>query len=314
VAKTDHVELGNGERLAILYEDRAVLALDKPPGWMLVPFTWQRTDRNLHAALESSLASGAFWARSRNLRFLRHIHRLDSETSGILLFARSRGALETYGRLFESRQMEKTYLAVVTGLPKTVNWTCRLALGPDPQTIGRMKVDARNGKSAETDFRVLATRTDRRYGPLALIEALPFTGRTHQIRVHLAAVGHPVLGDPLYGGAGATDRRRGGVEPGAPAIPSNAAFPLALRAVRLAYRDPFTQRPVEILAPTEAFLREFGFAAAATTRRAGSGISSSVSGPQTQASRKAVPASPLRHEHHSGAPSARKGDAGGSPN
>ncbi len=260
VAKTDHVELGTGERLAILYEDRAVLALDKPPGWMLVPFTWQRTNRNLHAALESSLASGAFWARSRNLRFLRHVHRLDAETSGILLFARSRGALETYGRLFESRQMEKTYLAVVTGIPKTKAWTCQLALGPDPHLIGRIKVDARNGKSAETDFRVLATRTDPRYGPVALIEGLPFTGRTHQIRVHLAAAGHPVLGDSLYGGLATTGSRRGAAEPAWKTFAANTAFPLALRAVRLAYRDPFTQRPVEILAPTEPFLRTFGFA------------------------------------------------------
>ncbi len=260
VPKTDQVELGSGERLAILYEDRSVLALDKPPGWMLVPFNWQRTDHNLQAALESSLAGGAFWARSRNLRFLRHVHRLDAETSGILLFAKSRGALETYGRLFESRRMEKVYLAVVAGAPKTTAWNCRLALAPDPTAIGRMKVDARHGKAAETEFRVLQTRDDPRLGRRTLIEARPFTGRTHQIRVHLAAGGHPVLGDPLYNlKTPAEAGTRGSPKPRPHSVSDSMTFPLALRAVRLAFCDPFTQRPVEILAPTGAFLREFGF-------------------------------------------------------
>jgi RluA family pseudouridine synthase len=259
VPKTDQVELGSGERLAILYEDRSVLALDKPPGWMLVPFNWQRTNRNLQAALESSLAGGAFWARARNLRFLRHVHRLDAETSGVLLFAKSRGALETYGRLFESRRMEKVYLAVAAGAPKTTAWNCRLALAPDPAAIGRMKVNARHGKAAETEFRVLQTRDDPPFGRRTLIEARPFTGRTHQIRVHLAAAGHPVLGDPLYGSRPAVPDTRDRTKPPQPSVLLSAAFPLALRAVRLAFRDPFTQRPVEILAPTGAFLREFGF-------------------------------------------------------
>jgi 23S rRNA-/tRNA-specific pseudouridylate synthase len=206
--------------------------------------------------------------------------------------------------------MEKTYLAVVAGIPRATTWTCRLALGPDPAAIGRIKVDARNGKSAETDFRVLATRTDPRHGPVALIEGLPFTGRTHQIRVHLAAAGHPVLGDSLYGGAVASDERRGAAEPAWKTSAANVAFPLALRAVRLAYRDPFTQRPVEILAPTEAFLRTFGFAGAATTQRAGPAISKAESDGQTQAGRKALPALPLRHGRKLGAASERKGDAG----
>src|SRR5215813_8747753 len=117
MAKTDQIELPTGERLPILYEDRSVLAIDKPRGWMLVPFSWQRTNRNLQAALTSSIAAGDFWARVRGLRFLRHIHRLDAETTGILLLAKSKGALATYGELFESRKMEKVYLAVVEGVP-----------------------------------------------------------------------------------------------------------------------------------------------------------------------------------------------------
>jgi 23S rRNA pseudouridine1911/1915/1917 synthase len=236
MAKPDFIELIRGERIPILYEDRSVLALDKPRHWMLVPFNWQGTSCNLHAALASSIAAGDFWARSRGLRFLRHVHRLDADTTGVLLCVKSQGALEPFTRLFESRQMEKTYLAVVLGKPPQAEWTCRKKLAPDPKQIGRMKVDSRQGKDAETHFKVLETRGER-----TLLEAHPRTGRTHQLRVHLAAEGLPIVGDPLYGkGAEKTEA-------------------LALRAVVLAYRDPFTRRQVRIEAEAKSFLEEFAF-------------------------------------------------------
>jgi tRNA pseudouridine32 synthase/23S rRNA pseudouridine746 synthase len=238
MAKPGFITLPTDEQIAILYEDRSVLAIDKPRDWMLVPFSWQKTNRNLQAALTSSIAARDFWARSRNLRFLRFIHRLDAETTGILLFGKSPGAVTSYGRLFESRQMEKVYLAVVEGRPKQESWTCRLKLAPDTQP-GRMKVHPRQGKEAETHFKLLqlSART-------SLIEARPLTGRTHQIRVHLAESGHPIVGDDLYGSAGK------GKGPN-----------LGLRAVALSYRDPFTRRDVHIEAPVGWFLREYGFGA-----------------------------------------------------
>src|SRR6266566_5735836 len=104
MAKPDHIELPTGERIAILYEDRSVIAIDKPRNWMLVPFSWQKTKRNLQAALTSSIAAGEFWARSRGLKFLRFVHRLDAETTGILLFVKSRSGLQAYSDLFESRR------------------------------------------------------------------------------------------------------------------------------------------------------------------------------------------------------------------
>src|SRR5262245_17179056 len=105
---------------------------------MLVPFSWQRTNRNLQAAITSSIAARDFWAKSRGLRFLRHVHRLDAETTGILLLARSVGAVQTYGDLFESRKMDKTYFAIVHGVPQQTHWTCRLKLAPDSKQVGRM--------------------------------------------------------------------------------------------------------------------------------------------------------------------------------
>src|SRR5574340_144471 len=115
--KPAYIELPTGERIAILYEDRAVLAIDKPPGWMLAPVSWQKTSRNLQAALMSSVAARDFWARSRGLKYLRFVHRLDADTSGVLLLAKSPGAVRTLGALFESREMEKLYVAVVCGTP-----------------------------------------------------------------------------------------------------------------------------------------------------------------------------------------------------
>jgi 23S rRNA pseudouridine1911/1915/1917 synthase len=235
--KPRFIELATGERIPILYEDRSVMAIDKPRGWMLVPFSWQQTARNLQAALTSSIAAGDFWARSRALKYLRFVHRLDADTTGILLLAKSPGALSTFGDLFEGRKMEKIYLAVVHGKPAKTDWTCRAKIGPHPQERGKMKAGLREGKDAETHFHLLQTRERT-----SLVEARPVTGRTHQIRLHLAETRHPVVGDRLYGPATGSDAQE-----------------LALRAVRLAYVDPFTRRPVHIRAPVDAFVSEYGF-------------------------------------------------------
>ena len=234
MAKPNFIELPGCDAIPIIFEDRSVLAIDKPRGWMLVPDSWRQTNWNLQTAIDSSIRADDFWARSRNLRYLRHVHRLDADTSGVMLFAKSEGAMRAMGDLFESRRMEKTYLAVVEGVPKETEWNCELPIGPDPLKFGKMRVDnTEEGKESETHFRVLLTS-----GRFTLIEASPLTGRTHQIRLHLAESGSPIVCDELYGR----------VEKG---------FRLGLRAVRLAYQDTFTRRAVSIIAPSESFLREF---------------------------------------------------------
>lgn len=229
MAKPMTIPLSEDLEAPILYEDRAVLAIDKPVGWMLAPEKWQRTRRNLQRTLTASLRAGDYWAASRALRFIRFVHRLDAETSGVLLFAKSPGALSVLSKLFETRQVSKKYLAVVRAVPRDAEWTCRLKLSDELDDAGRIRVDEQNGKPAETFFRVLKKTDDK-----ALVEARPVTGRTHQIRVHLQAAGHPVAGDVLYGGGAGT---------------------LALRAIELEYRDPFRGAPVRISAPIETFLR-----------------------------------------------------------
>jgi 23S rRNA pseudouridine1911/1915/1917 synthase len=270
VAKPKHIELADaGLLIPILYEDRSIIAIDKPAGWLLAPDSWDQTGRNLQLAIQSSLNARDFWARSRNLKYLRFIHRLDAETTGAMLFAKSSGALRAYSELFETRSVEKFYLAVVHGVPRQKAWTCNLPLMADPALKGRMKIAAPEKlpgpgsgrtplsrrseaktehseleKDAETQFRVLQTLAAG-----AVIEAHPTTGRTHQIRVHLAAAGHPIVGDALYG----TDQ----------AAASKGRQRVALRAVRLAFRDPFQKRMIYIAAPIDDFAREFGFNAKA---------------------------------------------------
>lgn len=235
VAKPASFELPDGTIVDILYEDRGVLAIDKPAGWMLGPDDGEHADRGLHRALVDAIETGEWWARSRNLKFLRFVHRLDAPTTGVLLFSKSQGAMPALSRVFSERTVKKAYLAVTDGIPRLGEWVCREPLGPDPAEHGKHRVDhGPEGKQAETAFRVLGSREGR-----ALVLALPVTGRTHQIRLHLAHAGCPVAGDILYG-------RRD-------------FHGLALRSFRLEYPDPFLKRTTTIIAPTEAFCRRYGY-------------------------------------------------------
>lgn len=238
VAKPREIDLPDGTLVQVIYEDRSVMVLDKPAGWLVAPDDWIRTGRNLFLALREGMDFGDWWATSRNLRFLRFVHRLDAETSGLLLCVKSEGAMGAYSKLFAERDVEKIYLAVVDGTPPSETWIRRDPLGPDESRPGRQRVDPEAGREAETSFRVLA-----RVGTRTLVEARPVTGRTHQIRLHLKVSDCPVVGDDLYG------------------HPSRTG--LGLRAVGLSYLDPFQGNRIRIHAPTDAFCVHFGFPPAA---------------------------------------------------
>jgi RluA family pseudouridine synthase len=225
--------------IPILHDDRTSLAIDKPAHWMLAPESWTKTGRNLQLAIVSSISDRDFWARTCNVKFLRFVHRLDAETTGVVLFGRSLGAVTALSKLFEQRSVRKSYLAVVVGVPKSETWVSRQPLEEFGKAPVKMRVAKGEGKPAETRFRVL-----QRNGDLTLLEAEPVTGRTHQIRVHLAAENLPILGDPLYGNGTST---------------GSEDFPMALRSVKLEYRDPFMRKPVRVKAPTGKFLAEIGF-------------------------------------------------------
>lgn len=232
--------IGQKLRLPLLYEDRSVLGVDKPPGWLLAPDHWENTGRNLQTALVDSIRSGANWATVRRIHYLRYVHRLDAGTTGVLVLAKSKGALRALSDLFSRRSVLKAYLAVVSGEVVRQEWTCSEPIAPDPQRAGCMRIQRRGGQSAETSFRLISVAAGK-----ALVEARPVTGRTHQIRVHLAAVGLPILGDRLYSGLRSQQ--------------SKSVEELALRAVFLRYVDPFSSRRVAITAPVDEFMKRYGY-------------------------------------------------------
>jgi RluA family pseudouridine synthase len=188
--------------LPILYEDEDLLALDKPAGLAVEPERWARGAASLAGALLAmargrSAAEGGDDGRTPLELRLRAVHRLDKDTSGVLIVAKHLEAERALRAAFEHDQVRKTYWAMVEGehpLRDGEELVIDLALGPDERRSGRMVVDPLAGKAARTRLRVL-----QRFAGFTWLACFPESGRTHQIRVHLAAVGFPLAVDPLYG-------------------------------------------------------------------------------------------------------------------
>jgi 23S rRNA pseudouridine1911/1915/1917 synthase len=184
---------GAGVDFAILYEDRWMVAIDKPPGLAVHP-AGRRLGRTLIHALHRRYRRPDDPQHDVVPRLL---HRIDVETSGVVAVGLDEQFHHLVARQFEDRDVEKTYLAVVHGRPPQDEGVVAWSIGPDRSSVVRLKLEARrdgSGLSAVTHYRVVR-RNDRH----ALVELRPQTGRTHQLRVHMAAIGCPLVGDKIYG-------------------------------------------------------------------------------------------------------------------
>ena len=205
--------------IPVVYSDESLLAVDKPSGVLSIP---DRYDPDAPVAA-SELRSD--WGK------LFVVHRLDKDTSGVLIYARSADAHQALSAAFESRSVAKTYRAIVRGSPSWDETRCELPLMPDGDRLHRTVITAHHGKASATAFVVIA-----RYKDYALVEARPETGRTHQVRVHLSALGHPCVCDALYGDGEA----------------------LLLSKLKRRWRgDPYGERPLLSRAALHALAAEF---------------------------------------------------------
>lgn len=167
--------------MQIVHSDPYILVVNKPAGLPVLPDGWDQSAPYLVKMLEEQF--GKIWVA----------HRIDKVTSGVIVFALTAEAHRALNIQFEKHEVEKVYHALVNGVPK---WEEKVTKFPLRVNVGRRHrtvVDDRSGVPAETRFRLL-----ERYQASALVEASPMTGRTHQIRVHAYALGHPLLGDVLY--------------------------------------------------------------------------------------------------------------------
>jgi 23S rRNA pseudouridine1911/1915/1917 synthase len=185
--------------LDVVYEDDDLAIINKPAGMMVHAGAGATDDERNRGTLVNALLH-RFQALSATGGDLRPgiVHRLDKETSGLIVVAKNDRAHRRLGEQFSSREVHKIYLALVHGWPKRETGTIDALISRDSIRRTRMSTRRREGRTAVTHYRVLR-KIDSRFGKFALVEVKIETGRTHQIRVHMASIGHPVVGDALYG-------------------------------------------------------------------------------------------------------------------
>jgi 23S rRNA pseudouridine1911/1915/1917 synthase len=211
--------------LNILYSDPDIVVLDKPSGLVVHPGAGVRSGTLVNALIHH-------FPEIRDLSEDERpgiVHRLDKETSGVMVVARSRRAADELKRQFKDRDVKKVYLALVWGRMPALSGRFDRPIGRHPKHGQRMSVRTKMPRSALTEYQVR-----KEYRDLSLLEVRPHTGRTHQIRVHLSAAGHPLAGDGRYG-PGRNPKRR--------------FARLFLHAHRLSFRHPLTGAPLEFVSP-----------------------------------------------------------------
>ena len=196
----------------ILYQDEDIIAVHKAAGLLVAADRWDTEAERLDVLLQTALKE----AGQQNTLYA--VHRIDKDTSGVLIYARNAEAHRALNTAFQNRTVHKTYHALVHGCVRSQAFTVTLPLRADGDALHRTIVDKRRGKEAVTVCTVLES-----YRQFTLIEAQPVTGRTHQIRVHLAQSGYPIVCDPLYG----------------------SKEPVYLSALKPKWHgDPYTERPL----------------------------------------------------------------------
>ena len=209
----------------VAYEDEHLLVVDKPAGVVVHPARGHRTG-TLAQALAGRAAGGEDAQRAGI------VHRLDRDTSGLLVVARNDAVHRRLKQLLKDRQLRREYLALVRGTPPARTGTIDAPIGRDRRDRVLMSIDTDEPREARTHFEI-----ERLLPRATLLRVRLETGRTHQIRVHLAAIGHPVCGDPQYGTAGEYELKR-----------------QFLHAVRLAFPHPVTGAPIDVASPLPADL------------------------------------------------------------
>ena len=222
--------------LSIVFEDDEMVVVDKPAGMVVHPAPGHFSGTLVNALLHHCPGLAGIGGVARP----GIVHRLDQDTSGLIVVAKTEAAMSALARAFASHvAVEKTYLAVCHGAPRLDSGRVENLIGRHPVDRKRMAVVERNGKRAVTNWRVL-----RRMGPLSLVECRIETGRTHQIRVHMASLGCPIVGDAVYGKP-ALDRKL-----------TPAPARQMLHAWRLALRHPTTGEPLRFESPVPSDLAE----------------------------------------------------------
>jgi len=215
--------------LAVLYEDADIVVIDKQPGLVVHPAAGHPGGTLVNALLHHCADLRGVGGELRP----GIVHRLDKDTSGVIVVAKHEQALAALAGQFKARQVDKVYVALVRGAPRLARGSIAVPIGRSRHDRKRMSTATARGRDAVTRYEVA-----ERFGTVALLRVRIETGRTHQIRVHLAHIGHPVLGDAQYGGG----------RDACPGLPVPAPRQM-LHAAQLTLRHPVTDEPMTFVAP-----------------------------------------------------------------